>query len=175
MLLKEIVEGKRYAFYKEAADWKDAIKKSCSPLVATNCATEEYAQRIIECVEELGPYIVIVPGLAIPHSTKGSPGVQKTSIAFAKFETPVRFDENDLDKDAALFFTLAAVDEEEHLKNMRQLFLILSDEELLEKLAQANTAEELLELDQLLSWLRALTSSNGVFIVARGSLALPNP
>ena len=46
---------------------------------------------------------------------------------------------------------LAAVDEEEHLKNMRQLFLILSDEELLEKLAQANTAEELLELDQLLS------------------------
>lgn len=54
-------------------------------------------------------------------------------------------------KDAALFFTLAAVDEEEHLKNMRQLFLILSDEELLEKLAQANTAEELLELDQLLS------------------------
>ena len=123
MLLKEIVEGKRYAFYKEAADWKDAIKKSCSPLVATNCATEEYAQRIIECVEELGPYIVIVPG----------------------------FDENDLDKDAALFFTLAAVDEEEHLKNMRQLFLILSDEELLEKLAQANTAEELLELDQLLS------------------------
>jgi len=96
-------------------------------------------------------YIVIVPGLAIPHSTKGSPGVQKTSIAFAKFETPVRFDENDLDKDAALFFTLAAVDEEEHLKNMRQLFLILSDEELLEKLAQANTAEELLELDQLLS------------------------
>ena len=151
MLLKEIVEGKRYAFYKEAADWKDAIKKSCAPLVATNCATEEYAQRIIECVEELDPYIVIVPGLAIPHSTKGSPGVQKTSIAFAKFETPVRFDENDLDKDAALFFTLAAVDEEEHLKNMRQLFLILSDEELLEKLAQANTAEELLELDQLLS------------------------
>lgn len=102
-------------------------------------------------MEELGPYIVIVPGLAIPHSIKGSPGVQKTSIAFAKFETPVRFDENDLDKDAALFFTLAAVDEEEHLKNMRQLFLILSDEELLEKLAQANTAEELLELDQLLS------------------------
>ena len=27
VLLKEIVEGKRYAFYKEAADWKDAIKK----------------------------------------------------------------------------------------------------------------------------------------------------
>ena len=36
-------------------------------------------------------------------------------------------------------------------KSIRQLFLILSDEELLEKLAQANTAEELLELDQLLS------------------------
>lgn len=49
------------------------------------------------------------------------------------------------------FLPWRPVDEEEHLKNMRQLFLILSDEELLEKLAQANTAEELLELDQLLS------------------------
>lgn len=151
MLLKEIVEENRYAFYKEADNWKDAIKKSCAPLVATNCATEEYAQRIIECVEELGPYIVIVPGLAIPHSTKGAPGVQKTSITFAKFETPVCFDEQDREKDATLFFTLAAVDEEEHLKNMRQLFLILSDEELLEKLSRVSTAEELLALDQMLS------------------------
>lgn len=31
VLLKEIVEGKRYAFYKEAADWKDAIKRAAPP------------------------------------------------------------------------------------------------------------------------------------------------
>ncbi len=150
MLLKDIVEGNRCAFYKEASDWKDAIKKSCAPLVTAGCATEEYAQRIIECVEELGPYIVIIPGLAIPHSTNGSPGVRKTAVAFAKFENPVHFDENDHEKDAVLFFTLAAVDEDEHLNNMRQLFLILSDEELLEKLMQVNSAEDLLELDGLL-------------------------
>ena len=151
VLLKDIVDGKRFAFYKAASDWRDAIKKSCAPLVAADCATEEYAQRVIECVEELGPYIVIVPGLAIPHSAKGSPGVRKTSIAFAKFETPVRFDEEDRGKDATLFFALAAVDEEEHLKNMRQLFLILSDEELVEKLSHVSSAEDLLTLDHLIS------------------------
>ena len=86
-------------------------------LVDTGCATPAYAQRIIECVEEFGPYIVIVPGLAIPHSTKGSPGVSQTAISFVRFEQPVIFDPEDREKDARVFFALAAVDEDAHIKN----------------------------------------------------------
>lgn len=151
MLLKEIVEEDRFAFFEKADDWKDAIRKSCSPLVRTGCANEEYAARVIECVEEFGPYIVLVPGLAIPHSTKGAPGVRCTAVSFVKFEQPVRFDPDDREKDATLFFALAAVDEEAHVKNMRQLFKILSDEEVLEKLTHVKTKEELLALDAFLA------------------------
>lgn len=104
MLLKEIVRQNRAAFFPGSSDWKDAIRKSCQPLVDTGCATPAYAQRIIECVEEFGPYIVIVPGLAIPHSTKGSPGVSQTAISFVRFEQPVIFDPEDREKDARVFF-----------------------------------------------------------------------
>lgn len=103
MLLKEIVRQNRAAFFPGSSDWKDAIRKSCQPLVDTGCATPAYAQRIIECVEEFGPYIVIVPGLAIPHSTKGSPGVSQTAISFVRFEQPVIFDPEDREKDARVF------------------------------------------------------------------------
>lgn len=149
MLLKEIVEKNRFSFYDSAEDWRDAVVKSCEPLVRTGCATQEYTQKVIECVEELGPYIVIIPGLAIPHSTKGSPGVSQNAIAFAKFEHPVSFEPGNPEKDASLFFALAAVDEDEHVKNMRQLFKILSDEELLEKLMQVKSPQELVALDEL--------------------------
>ena len=50
MLLKEIVRQNRAAFFPGSSDWKDAIRKSCQPLVDTGCATPAYAQRIIECV-----------------------------------------------------------------------------------------------------------------------------
>ena len=53
MLLKEIVTEKRFAFFERAESWQDAIEKSCLPLVSTGCATPEYAQRIIECVDRI--------------------------------------------------------------------------------------------------------------------------
>lgn len=150
MLLKEIVDEGLFAFYEDADSWQDAIQKSCEPLVRRGYVTQEYAQRIIACVDEFGPYIVIVPGLAIPHATKAVAGTTKTAIAFAKFKNRISFDEEDPEKYATVFFALAAVDEEEHLKNMRQLFQVLSDDQLLEKLGQVECAEQLLELDGLL-------------------------
>lgn len=148
MLLEEIVRRKRTAFFRDALNWKDAIQKSCLPLVQTGCATSEYARRIIECVEELGPYIVIVPGLAIPHSTKGCPEALKTAISFVHFEVPVIFDPEDRQKDVRIFFALSAVNEDEHIKNMRRLFKILSNDETLGKLMEARSSQDLLSLDE---------------------------
>lgn len=147
MLLKEIVEKKRFAFFESASGWRDAVQRSCEPLIRTGCAPEDYAQQIISGVEKFGPYIVIVPGLAIPHSTQGAAGVTETAVSFVKFEHPVYFEPDNTKKAASIFFALAAVDENEHLKNMRQLFRFLSDEELLAKLMQVHTPEELLTLD----------------------------
>jgi PTS system ascorbate-specific IIA component len=47
-----------------------------------------------------------------------------------------------------VFFTLAARDSEEHLKNMRKLWSMLTDEALCEDLKRVSSIEELLELDK---------------------------
>ncbi len=150
MLFSEIVEQKRFAFYDRAPDWRTAITMACRPLVAGGFITDEYAGSIIRCVEELGPYIVIVPNVAIPHSVKGAQGVLKTTVGFAKFAEPVVFHDSDSDEDkpASVFFTLAALNEDEHLKNMRQLFRALSDEQLLEEIQRVSEPEQLIELEQ---------------------------
>lgn len=94
-MLREFVEKKHYLFAKEAKDWEDAIIMSCKSLEADGTVESNYAHDIVECVRKYGPYIVIMPNIAMPHSQEGAVGVNKTAIGFMKLEKPVSFDPND--------------------------------------------------------------------------------
>lgn len=148
MLLKTIVEKKHFLFAESAKDWRDSIYMGCKPLEADGTIDERYADEIIACVEEHGAYIVIIPGICIPHSMEGAKGVHETAIGFMKLEEPVSFDDSDSEKSATVFFTLAAKDHDAHLSNMQQLFQMLSDDALLEDLFKVKSPEELLKLDE---------------------------
>jgi PTS system ascorbate-specific IIA component len=148
MLLKEIVEQNRVQFIDKADDWEDAIKKSCKLLIDEGIINPGYADEIIAAVREHGPYIVLMPGFALPHAMKNSENAHGTAIALTKLAEPVSFVTDNPDKDASVFFTLAARDSEEHLKNMRKLWTMLTDEELCAELRGAASIDELLELDR---------------------------
>ena len=147
-MLKEFVESKHYKFAESAKDWKDAIRMSCESLEADGTVEANYKEDIIKCVEKYGPYIVIVPGVAMPHSQENAVGVHKTAIGFMKLEKPVSFDPEDPEKDATLFFTRASCNPEQHLDNMSRLAEMLSNEELIEDLKKAKGPEDLLKLQE---------------------------
>ncbi len=147
-MLKEFVESKHYKFAESAADWQDAIRMSCESLEADGTVEANYKEDIIKCVEKYGPYIVIIPGVAMPHSQENAVGVHKTAIGFMKLEQPVSFDSEDPEKDASLFFTLASCNPEQHLNNMSRLAEMLSDEDLIEDLKQTKGPEDLLRLQE---------------------------
>lgn len=146
MLLREMVEKNHVHFIEGAADWRDAIRQSCKPLEADGTVTGGYAEEIIACVERHGPYIAIMPGFALPHAMEHSVCVNGTAISFMKTDRAVSFDDSDPDKSATVFFTLASVDSERHMKNMRQLFKMLTDEDLCAELQQVSSVSDLLEL-----------------------------
>ena len=149
MLLKDIVEQKLCRFEGNADSWQDSIKLSCKALEDAGIVGEKYADEIIDCVRENGPYIVLMPGIAMPHSMENSPNAFGTAIAFTKLENSVSFDncDGDGEKSASVFFTLAAVDNELHLKNMRKLFKMLTNEELCADLQKVTVEADLLALD----------------------------
>ena len=111
-MLREFVEMNHYLFAREAKDWEEAILMSCKSLEADGTVGSNYGQDIVECVRKYGPYIVIMPNVAMPHSQEGAVGVNKTAIGFMKLEKPVSFDPEDPEKDARLFFTLASCNPE---------------------------------------------------------------
>lgn len=145
-MLKQFVENKHCKFVKSAKDWKDAIRMSCEVLEADGTVEENYKEDIIACVEKYGPYIVIMPNVALPHSQEGAKGVHKTAISFLKLEEPVSFEEGNEDMNAQLFFTLASCDSEQHLANMSKLSELLSNEDVMKELETAKNEEDLLEI-----------------------------
>ena len=148
MLLKDIVEANHYSFVDSFDSWQDSIYGAAQPMVADGTVDNQYLDKIIENVNTYGPYLIIMPDVAMPHSTLDGTEVYKTAIDFCKVKEPVVFDPNDETKNARLFFTLAAVDNEQHLQNMVQLSEMLVKEGIVEDLLAAETKEDLLDIDK---------------------------
>ncbi|MDL2296110.1 PTS sugar transporter subunit IIA [Lachnospiraceae bacterium OttesenSCG-928-E19] len=147
-MLRTFVEKKHYLFENSAPDWQEAIRMSCRSLENDGTVDASYKEEIIACVEKHGPYIIIMPNVALPHSQEGAKGVNKTAIGFMKLETPVSFDEKDPEKSAQLFFTLASCDSEQHLNNMMRLSDMLMREDVVKALEVAKTPEDLLRIQE---------------------------
>jgi ascorbate PTS system EIIA or EIIAB component len=146
MLLKDIIKKEHYLFLDKVDTWEEAIRMSCKPLEKDGTVDPSYAELIIECVQKYGPYIVLFPNYAIPHSTENAKGVHDTAIGFMKLEQPISFEPGNPEKDASVFFTLASINKDQHVENMEQLFDMLTNEELLEALLTVKTVEGLSEL-----------------------------
>lgn len=127
---------------KEITDWREAIQESCASLLEKEIINQTYVDEIIDCVNEHGPYIVIVPEVAMPHSSEKSEGVFGTAISFTKLKKAVAFESEDEDKSAILFFTLAAKNPEEHMNNIQNLSELLMTEGLIEDLVATKTIED---------------------------------
>lgn len=144
MLLNKFLENKLTCYEESFDDWREAIRANGQPMIRQGYIEDVYLNAVIECVEKYGPYIVIAPNIAMPHSTEGAPGVLKTGIGFMKVEQPVHFDPADPEKDARLFFMLASNNPDEHLNNMMQLADMLSNEDLVADLLNVRNDEDLL-------------------------------
>jgi ascorbate PTS system EIIA or EIIAB component len=145
-MLKDLVNNKHTAYYQSFPDWESAIQAGCEVLLADNTITQDYVDAIIKCIKEYGPYIVIAPMIAMPHSTEGAVGVNDTKISFMKVEQPVRFQVDNPETDARLFFTIASVDHEKHLQNIMNLSEMLMNEQVVEALLQATCDEDLIRI-----------------------------
>jgi PTS system mannitol-specific IIA component/PTS system ascorbate-specific IIA component len=125
----------------EVSCWQEAIKVAAAPLKEKGFIKEEYISAMVDNVVKNGPYIVIMPGIAMPHS-RPEHGVLKTGVSLLKLSKSVKFPE---DKNVELIIVLAANDSETHLQLISGLTDLLMEEESMEKLFLAKSKEDVLE------------------------------
>ena len=127
-----------------AADWRAAVRLAGDALVASGATTPDYTDQMVATVEQLGPYIVIAPGIALAHS-RPSPAVLRGGISLVTLLEPVAFGHRENDP-VRLVIGLAAVDEEGHITALSTLAEFLSDEKRREGLIGAAAAGEVVQM-----------------------------
>ena len=80
MLKESLIENHSIALNQTATSWKEAIKIGTDLLVKAGTIEPSYYDHIISNIEKMGPYIILAPGLAMPHA-RPEEGVIKTSFA----------------------------------------------------------------------------------------------
>jgi PTS system ascorbate-specific IIA component len=142
-MLTKLLNENLITFEKGFPTWEEAIAGGAKPLVEQGKITPEYIQAMIDSVNEFGPYIVIAPNIAMPHSQLGATGVNETAISLMVVEEKVSFDENDASKDARIFITLAAVDQEKHMENIMSVAEVFADESLVSDLIDSKNLDDI--------------------------------
>lgn len=143
-MLKDLLTKQCIQFVEEVGDWKEAIALAAKPLLDGGYITNAYIQAMIDNVKKLGPYIVITPGVALPHA-RPEQGVKKIGMSFLRIKNGCLFSEKEEHR-VYILIVLAAIDNETHLKALSQLTKLLSDKENMRVLFSANSIEEVLTL-----------------------------
>lgn len=128
----------------QAHSWQEAIRIAALPLLERGYIKQKYIELMIKSIEELGPYIVLMPGLALAHAEPG-PYVLKSDLSVAVFDEPIEFvtDENPVH----VVICLACVDRESHLNRLQAIAeKFMEEPATLEKIKACTSREELVSL-----------------------------
>ncbi|HDZ9232490.1 TPA: PTS sugar transporter subunit IIA [Vibrio cholerae] len=141
-MLSELITSDVIRIYPNAADWKDAVQKSCQALIDNGAVELRYVDAIFRSHEELGPYYVVGPSMAMPHA-RPEDGVNRLSLAITVIQQGVHFDSEGNDP-VKMLVTLAATDSESHVGAIAQLAELFMNEEHVDQICNAQTIEDVL-------------------------------
>lgn len=143
-MLKEVLTEELIDLHYRAENRDEAVRRSGELLVKNNLATDAYIEGMIKNVEVNGTYIVIAPGIAMPHA-RPEEGALAIGFSVVTLAEPVVFGHPKNDP-VKIVIGLCAVDHQTHLKALAELVEILSHEENVERFLKAKEAKEILAM-----------------------------
>ncbi|MFW0108812.1 PTS sugar transporter subunit IIA [Rothia sp. P7181] len=129
---------------RTAKDWREAISIVGELYEEAGIATKEYTEAMIKGVEDFGPYMVFIPGIAMPHA-KATSGVLKAGTAVVTLATPVKFGSKNNDP-VDFLISFASENTDGHMEKIQELADVLGQQELIEKARQASSDVQLMEV-----------------------------
>ena len=138
--LEKMISKKTIALNVEVKDWQEAVRVSGELLVKNDFVEPRYIDAMIETTKTLGPYIVISPGVALPHA-RPEDGVKEPCMSLITLKTPVNFG-NEHNDPVKLVIAFGTVDHNAHVKAISKLARIIGDEEKLNSLVNAKEIDQ---------------------------------
>lgn len=142
--MEEIIEKSDIQVGLHASDYREAILQASSPLIEEKKITKRYAEMMIESLETLGPYIVLMPGFALAHSAPCEE-VKENCLSIAIFDEGIDFKS---DKGLVrVVMVLASTDGESHVEKLSKIASkLMNDDYFITKLVDCTDKEEVYNL-----------------------------
>ncbi len=142
-LLESLIENNSILLKQKAETWEEAVNKCINPLVDAGAVEQRYLDAIIKKTNELGPFYILAPGLAMPHDRPES-GVIKDSFSFVTLEKSVVFPDG---QEVDILIGLAATSSDIHNEEaIPQIVMLFDDEAAFEKIRKAESTDEIIGL-----------------------------
>ncbi|CAH6081646.1 PTS sugar transporter subunit IIA [Klebsiella variicola subsp. variicola] len=117
-------------------NWKNAVRLSAEPLLAQGYMAEHYIEAILKSHEELGPYYLLAPGLAMPHA-RPEQGALRNGLSLLYIKEGISFGSTENDP-VYVIIMLCARSGNEHITMIGELAELFSDQQKLERLLKAD-------------------------------------
>lgn len=141
-MISEHISKKNIKLNIEVEDWKEAIKTSGNILKNNQLIEEEYIEAMIDMVKDKGAYIVITPGLALPHA-RPEKGAKGNGLSILTLKNPVKFGHSQNDP-VKVVISFCAVDNSSHTEMLSELAEFLRNKENVDYIKEADSKEDLL-------------------------------
>ena len=141
MTLQDFIAKENVVLDNDFNNWQDAIHFAGNLLIRSGCINQIYCEDMIKAVKEYGPYIVIMPGIALAHARPNG-NVFVNQVALVSTPKGVNFGNTQNDP-VHFLFAIAACTDKEHMMIFKTLANFLSVEENLKALQIATCFEEI--------------------------------
>lgn len=139
--LTQWLNAEKIQYIERVSDWKAAIQVAGDPLLNEGAISQDYIDTIIRLKQETGPYFVIAPRIAMPHA-RPEQGAKKLGLSLVKLANPVTFDAGENDP-VDILFMFSAPDSNSHIEMISQLAEVLTDDDVMERVYQAQSQHAL--------------------------------
>ena len=124
--------------------WEEAVRATGRLLVDCGFAEERYIEGMLSLSKELGPYIVLTPGVAIPHA-RPEEGAKKVGFAAVTLDPPVNFG-NEFNDPVYLVIGFCSPSAEAHVDLLTRIARLLGEDGFLERCKAAQTPKQLADV-----------------------------
>jgi len=128
----------------KANNWEEAVIEAGKLLLKNEKIEERYIEAMIKTVKEMGPYIVMAPGIAMPHGRPDS-GVLELGVSVISLENGINFSSSEFDP-VKLIFAICAKENKSHIELLQDLSYILDDDDLLKEVEKCTSKKDLLDI-----------------------------
>lgn len=137
MNLVDFITPELIQLQTEPENWQEAIRIGGTLLVQQGFCNDQYVEAMIQAVHDLGPYMVLAPGISLAHA-RPQDGVLKEGISIINLSKPVKFGHETNDP-VSVVICFCGMDNGNHVRILQVLssFLIEENNQTLLKTVQS--------------------------------------